>query len=114
MIRRPPRSTLFPYTTLFRSAIALSDEGRWVFAVNAGSNDVSAFHVTASGLSLTSRVASGGVRPISLTVHGGVVYVLNAGADGNISGFSVGSDGTLSPIFGSTRALSGPNVGPAQ
>src|SRR3712207_7331965 len=24
MIRRPPRSTLFPYTTLFRS-----DEGRW-------------------------------------------------------------------------------------
>src|SRR3989449_1947993 len=26
MIRRPPRSTLFPYTTLFRSAI-LSEEG---------------------------------------------------------------------------------------
>src|SRR3712207_8350773 len=24
MIRRPPRSTLFPYTTLFRSAIMLS------------------------------------------------------------------------------------------
>src|SRR3712207_8910798 len=26
MIRRPPRSTLFPYTTLFRSAIYLKDE----------------------------------------------------------------------------------------
>src|SRR2546430_10681729 len=25
MIRRPPRSTLFPYTTLFRSVIAASD-----------------------------------------------------------------------------------------
>src|SRR3712207_8991140 len=25
MIRRPPRSTLFPYTTLFRSAVALDD-----------------------------------------------------------------------------------------
>src|SRR5438309_7427348 len=25
MIRRPPRSTLFPYTTLFRSFIALDD-----------------------------------------------------------------------------------------
>src|SRR2546422_2531763 len=25
MIRRPPRSTLFPYTTLFRSVPALSD-----------------------------------------------------------------------------------------
>src|SRR2546426_5955782 len=24
MIRRPPRSTLFPYTTLFRSAVSLS------------------------------------------------------------------------------------------
>src|SRR2546426_5671142 len=26
MIRRPPRSTLFPYTTLFRSAIVWEDE----------------------------------------------------------------------------------------
>src|SRR3989454_4859978 len=25
MIRRPPRSTLFPYTTLFRSAMGLTD-----------------------------------------------------------------------------------------
>src|SRR2546430_11238147 len=25
MIRRPPRSTLFPYTTLFRSALGLGD-----------------------------------------------------------------------------------------
>src|SRR2546430_11231756 len=27
MIRRPPRSTLFPYTTLFRSAVPLSRQG---------------------------------------------------------------------------------------
>src|SRR2546422_1207809 len=26
MIRRPPRSTLFPYTTLFRSVLACEDE----------------------------------------------------------------------------------------
>src|SRR3712207_6867416 len=26
MIRRPPRSTLFPYTTLFRSDVVLPDE----------------------------------------------------------------------------------------
>src|SRR2546430_10415557 len=32
MIRRPPRSTLFPYTTLFRSAIRLAEKG---FAVSA-------------------------------------------------------------------------------
>src|SRR2546426_8889857 len=30
MIRRPPRSTLFPYTTLFRSHRALeAEEARW-------------------------------------------------------------------------------------
>src|SRR3989454_12411837 len=28
MIRRPPRSTLFPYTTLFRSAPALAESRR--------------------------------------------------------------------------------------
>src|SRR5260370_16824967 len=27
MIRRPPRSTLFPYTTLFRSELFLGDDG---------------------------------------------------------------------------------------
>src|SRR5688572_32350914 len=27
MIRRPPRSTLFPYTTLFRSRLSISDTG---------------------------------------------------------------------------------------
>src|SRR2546422_7873445 len=31
MIRRPPRSTLFPYTTLFRSVIGWSNGG--VFAI---------------------------------------------------------------------------------
>src|SRR2546430_12596832 len=33
MIRRPPRSTLFPYTTLFRSFVAI---GRFVFDGNGG------------------------------------------------------------------------------
>src|SRR3712207_9542326 len=33
MIRRPPRSTLFPYTTLFRSEIRQRMVGRWFFMV---------------------------------------------------------------------------------
>jgi 6-phosphogluconolactonase (cycloisomerase 2 family) len=40
--------------------------------------------------------------------------VLNAGGDGNISGFTIGNGGALTPIAGSTRALSGSAVGPAQ
>src|SRR5256885_8883560 len=31
MIRRPPRSTLFPYTTLFRSAFAALSAGQGLF-----------------------------------------------------------------------------------
>src|SRR5256885_7099854 len=33
MIRRPPRSTLFPYTTLFRSAASVGADGR-VYAIS--------------------------------------------------------------------------------
>src|SRR2546426_7554124 len=36
MIRRPPRSTLFPYTTLFRS-LARSAGGRWARLVGGPS-----------------------------------------------------------------------------
>src|SRR5258708_22987127 len=51
-------------------AVALSNDGRMLFAVNAGSNDVSAFTVSPAGLTLTSRTASGRTLPISLSVHG--------------------------------------------
>src|SRR3712207_8900046 len=36
MIRRPPRSTLFPYTTLFRSSRAAADEGHRVRQPSSG------------------------------------------------------------------------------
>src|SRR5947207_2121206 len=66
------------------------------------------------GLALASRTASGGTLPISLTVHGNVLYVLNAGGTGNISGLALGTSGALTAIAGATRPLSGSNVGPAQ
>src|SRR5258705_558882 len=97
-----------------QGAVVLSENGRFLFVVNAGSNDVSVFDVRPSGLSLASRTGSGGTLPISLTVHGNVLYVLNAGGNGSINGFTVGSSGALTPIAGSSRSLSGPNVGPAQ
>src|SRR2546427_7872050 len=96
-----------------QSAVSLSNDGRWLFAVNAGSNDVSVFAVSPAGLALASRTASGGTLPISLTVHGSVLYVLNGGGSGNISGFTVGSSGDVTPITGATLPLSGSTVGPA-
>src|SRR3712207_9438169 len=39
MIRRPPRSTLFPYTTLFRSGL-LADEDRPRVGVTAAEDDL--------------------------------------------------------------------------
>src|SRR5256885_11485812 len=38
MIRRPPRSTLFPYTTLFRSPIKIQLGGRLTKGLGAGAN----------------------------------------------------------------------------
>src|SRR2546422_6191548 len=40
MIRRPPRSTLFPYTTLFRSAVAAYASGRAVLGAGLGTEFV--------------------------------------------------------------------------
>src|SRR3712207_8529086 len=39
MIRRPPRSTLFPYTTLFRSRLRRGDVQHQLLAVVAGDVD---------------------------------------------------------------------------
>src|SRR5438876_11371225 len=39
MIRRPPRSTLFPYTTLFRSVLELRPDGS--YAINGQPQELS-------------------------------------------------------------------------
>jgi len=92
-------------------SVILSDDGRWLFAVNAGSNEISSFAVTGTGLTLASKVASGGLLPVSMTLHDDVLYVLNGGGSGNISGFNVGEHGELIPLAGSTRNLSNNGVG---
>jgi 6-phosphogluconolactonase len=96
-----------------QSAVSLSNNGRWLFVVNAGSNEISVFSVQAAGLILTDNVPSGGVRPTSLTVYKNLLYVLNAGDPGNITGFKLNQAGKLTPLANSTLPLSNNGMGAA-
>lgn len=93
-----------------QGAVTLDNAGRYLYAVDAGSDTVTSFRVVGDGLARVSTVPSGGTRPISVTVHGSTVYVLNSAG---IAGFTA-AGGVLTPLAGSNQALSGPNVGPAQ
>jgi 6-phosphogluconolactonase len=97
-----------------QGAIAMPHNGRWLFAVNAGSSEISSFAITSSGLTLIDKVSSGGTQPVSLTVHDDLLYVLNAGGAGNITGFIVQDNGRLRAIANSTRSLSSSTAGAAQ
>lgn len=97
-----------------QGALALSVDHRHIFAVNAGSNDVSSFEVRPNGLKWVSKAPSGGTTPVSLTIHGDLLYVLNAGGSGNIAGFRIQPNGALNAIPGSSQPLSSSTAGAAQ
>jgi 6-phosphogluconolactonase (cycloisomerase 2 family) len=85
-----------------------------LYAVNAGSDTVSVFAVYGDRLALRQVVSSGGTFPVSVTVHGNLVYVLNALGAGSVNGYRV-DGGQLSPIPGSERGLNlTPVTGPNQ
>jgi 6-phosphogluconolactonase len=91
----------------------IARDGRTLLVVNGGDNTVSSFLITRDGLTLRDVEASGGIRPVSVTVNEDVVYVLNVGSD-SITGFRLNDRGNLKPIAGSTRALSTTGTGAAQ
>jgi 6-phosphogluconolactonase (cycloisomerase 2 family) len=83
-----------------------------LYAVNAGSDTVSVFAVSGDRLALRQVIGSGGSFPVSVTVHGDLVYVLNALSGGSVYGYRV-DDGKLSPVPGSLRRLGlDPNATP--
>jgi 6-phosphogluconolactonase len=99
-----------------QGAVILQESGgnSYLFAVNAGSNDVSVFRVDGNGLTWIDKVSSHGITPISVSAHADLLYVLNAGGSGNISGFRISSDGHLIYLDNSTKSLSSDAAGPAQ
>src|SRR2546430_17311820 len=80
MIRRPPRSTLFPYTTLFRSGtnlgnLVLAADGSYTYTVAnsavqflaaTNANGGTATHVD----TFTVTAADGTTKDVSFTIHG--------------------------------------------
>jgi 6-phosphogluconolactonase len=98
-----------------QAALALSSGGKFLYVVNPGSNDISFFLINHNGsLTLKDKIASGGVSPISIAVRNGLIYVLNAGGTGNVTGFGFNLQGNFVQLSNSTKALSSPAAGAAQ
>jgi len=87
-----------------QGSLTYDSRGALLYAVNAGSNTVSLFSVHGDQLSLRQVVSSGGVFPVSVAVHGNLVYVLNAFDGGSVQGY-VALFGHLFPLPGSNRNL---------
>jgi 6-phosphogluconolactonase len=100
-----------PGCPILDSNYAVVNDGRLVFAVNAGSDTVTSFRDGPNGLKRVDTNPSGGDMPEGIAVHDGVLYVLNVntansnGTTGNIFGMRYTATGQLSSIAGSSQPL---------
>jgi len=107
-----------------QNALVKSDDGRLLFATNAGSNQVSVFSIEGSRLRLIDIQPTGGTYPVSVAQRGNRLYVLNSAATSNVTAFQITPGGQLVALPAETRLLgtdtplvgNQPNVGmtPAQ
>lgn len=94
-----------------QASLVLIPDAGVLIAVNAGSDTIAVFEVHGDRLHLEQVVWSGGPFPASVAVHGNLVYALDAGGQGYVSGFRL-AGGFLHPIEGSTRGLGLANATP--
>ncbi|BEP14201.1 hypothetical protein acdb102_25120 [Acidothermaceae bacterium B102] len=100
--------------TASQGALAYDREHGLVYAVNAGSNTITVFEARGDELVRRQTLPSGGNFPVSIAVHGDVVYVLNARDGASVQGYlrlghsliripawnrSLGLDATATPEF---------------
>lgn len=88
-----------------QGSVTLSQDRRYLFVVNAGSSSITTFRLRPGRAEIASVTPSGGTGPTSVAEYAGIVYVLNALGDGNISGFR-NEGGQLVPIAGGVQPLS--------
>lgn len=97
-----------------QSSLVYDPHHRLLIAVNAGSNTVSVLGLDEDHLCLRQVLASGGIFPVSVTLHGDLLYVLNVHETGAITGYRF-INGQFQPIESSTRSLELiPPTGPTQ
>ncbi len=98
-----------------QAALTTDASDRWMFVVSPGSGEVTSFRLQPDGLQFVNKLPSGGYRPLSVTVFGTLVYVLNEGSGNEqdprrmrydtIVGFRFTGGGFLIPIHNSTRII---------
>src|SRR5258706_9311394 len=100
MIRRPPRSTLFPYTTLFRSLAPIVNAGTivantagQVFAINPGTftNNGALSVINGATMTVTSMPTNAG----AISIGTGSIFSTNGAALTNASTGVISGSGTL-------------------
>jgi 6-phosphogluconolactonase (cycloisomerase 2 family) len=96
-----------------QGSLTLSPDHSLLFAVNAGSGTLSVFSVHQSTLFLADKVATGGSQPVSVAQWQNLVYVLNSGGAGSVTGFRLANNGRLQPIKNATVFLSANATGGA-
>ncbi|MBA2627886.1 MAG: beta-propeller fold lactonase family protein, partial [Gemmatimonadales bacterium] len=57
-----------------QGSVILSADNHWLLVCNVGSDQISVFAVNDRGLTLTDLASSGGRMPLSLTLHGDLLY----------------------------------------
>jgi DNA-binding beta-propeller fold protein YncE len=87
-----------------QGSLALDHSHHTLYAVNAGSDSITVFGVTGDRLRRRAVVPSGGSFPVSIAIHHGLLYALNARDGGAVQGFRIVRRG-LVPIPGSHRGL---------
>jgi 6-phosphogluconolactonase len=96
-----------------QGSLTLSQDHSLLFAVNAGSGNVSVFSVHKSNLTFLNKTPSGGAQPSAIAENAGLVYVLNSGGAGSVVGFHLDFGGQLKQIKDSTQFLTGTTTGGA-
>ncbi|HSS99156.1 MAG TPA: beta-propeller fold lactonase family protein [Terriglobales bacterium] len=95
-----------------QGSLKLSDDGSLLFAVNAGSGDLSVFRVFGNFLWLADVVPCGGSEPVAVAQYRDLVYLVNAGGTNNVVGFRLTRDQKLKRIPHASYLLSTGNTGP--